>query len=196
MIRKIERTWFEIWGTEEAQNRFLKGLLAFMVCLVAVESVALVCLAVRHPMVIAVSRDATKVLTASVPESELLQNEARRVVTAYLNLSHTWEWQSIDNNMTAAAKLVGKDYSRKFIQSNSDQIKLAKNKHLSQRFHISGLDIDDKAHVARVTGDRILMVDSLRAVNSLTLEIGYEVESRTTDNPEGVYIVSETNLTK
>ncbi len=196
MIRRIERTWFEIWGTEEAQNRMLKGLLAFMVALFAVETIAIVCLAVRRPLVVAVSSETTKLLTSMPLQSEFLQNEVRRIITGYLNLSHTWDWQNIDNNMRMAEKLVGKNYSRKYVQATSDQIKLAKDKHLSQRFHILSLDIDEKIHVARVTADRVLVIDSLRAVNPVTLEIGYNVDSRTADNPEGVYIISEAALTK
>jgi VirB8 protein len=196
MIRKIERNWFEIWGTEEAQNRMLKGLLAFVLCLLAVETIALVFLSVRRPLVIAVSSEATKVLTASPPQPEVLQNEVKRVVTSYINQRHSWDWSNIENNINAAAKLVGKNYSRKFISATSDQIRLAKNKRLSQRFYISNIAIDEKARIARVTGDRVLVIDTLRAVNPMTLEIGYEVSDRTADNPEGVYVISEANLTK
>jgi hypothetical protein len=196
MIRKIERTWFEIWGTEEAQNQMLKGLLAFVLSLLAVESISLVCLALRRPVIIAVSSEATKVLAASPPQAEILQNEVRRVVTSYINQRHSWDYSNIETNITAASKLVGQNYSRKFLQATSDQVKLAKSKKLSQRFYISNIAIDEKAHVARVSGDRVLVIDTLRAVNPMTLEIGYEVSDRTTDNPEGVYVTSETNLTK
>jgi hypothetical protein len=196
MIRKIERTWFEIWGTEEAQNRFLKGLLAFCIALLAIETVALVILAVRRPVIIAVSSEATKILSAVPPEPQILENEIRRVITAYVNTRHSWEWNNVEAGISAASKLVGKDYSRKFLQATAEQVKLAKEKKISQKFHISSLTLDQKARIARVTGDRILVIDTLRAANPLTLEIGYEVSSRTADNPEGVYITSENNLSK
>ena len=30
MMKNIQRTWFEVWGQETAQNAFLKGLLALL----------------------------------------------------------------------------------------------------------------------------------------------------------------------
>jgi hypothetical protein len=40
MIRNVQRTWFEVWGNETAQNRILKGLLTLLVALLAIETVA------------------------------------------------------------------------------------------------------------------------------------------------------------
>ena len=48
---------------------------------------------------------------------------------------------------------------------------------------------------AQLSGDRILVVDGLRATNPMALEIGFRLNSRTTSNPEGIYVTSEKLIT-
>ncbi len=51
MIRKIERHWFEVWGTETAQNQFLKGLLALLLALLVTETLVILILGLRKPSI-------------------------------------------------------------------------------------------------------------------------------------------------
>jgi len=58
-------------------------------------------------------------------------------------------------------------------------------------FYPSEISVNAKARSARVAGDRILLVEGLRAASPLSVEVQYELGERTPNNPEGVYIVGE-----
>ncbi len=79
MIRKSTQAWFEVWGTEVAQNRFLKYL-----------GVAL-----RTPPVFVVSSIGSGVLRSAPLPKDYLEGEAKRVITEYLQRRHTWEPKSV-----------------------------------------------------------------------------------------------------
>lgn len=191
MIRNIKRTWFEVWGTEEAQNRFLKAVLVFLVTLCCTEAVTLMILALRKPPVIAVSTTESRILTVIPPNAELLESEVRRAVNGYLTAHYNWEWIKIDEAFKTASKFVHPDFSKKFLAANETQARVAREKKVSQRFYISESKFNLKEKTVSVTGDRILIVERLRATNPLSMVVEYDFGPRTEMNPEGVYIVGE-----
>ncbi len=191
MIRNIKRTWFEVWGAEEAQNRFLKALLVFFITLCCTECIALVILAVRKLPVVAVSATESRVLTIIPPKAEFLESEVKRAVTNYMTAHYNWEWTKIDDAFREASRFVHPDFTKKFLVANDAQIRVTKEKKVSQRFYISESKFDLKAKAVTVTGDRILLVEGLRATNPLIVQVEYDFGPRIETNPEGVYIVGE-----
>lgn len=191
MIRNIQRTWFEVWGTEEAQNRFLKAVLVFFVMLCCTQSIALVILALRKPPIFAVSQTESRILTVMPPKAELLESEIRRAVTGYVSARYSWEWEKIEDTFNTAAKYVAPDFTKKFLVANQEQIRIAKEKKISQRFYVASMKVDAASKTVRITGDRILLIDGLRATNSLVIEVQFDYAARTESNPEGVYVVGE-----
>ena len=191
MIRNIKRTWFEVWGTEEAQNRFLKAILVFFVTLCCTQSTALVVLALRKPSIIAVSASESRILTITPPKPELLESEVLRAVTGYIHAHYNWEWAKIDESFNKAAKYVSPEFSKKFLDANQEQIRVAREKKVSQRFYLVDTKSDIKAKSVKVTGDRILLVEGLRASNPLSVEVQFDYGARTEENPEGIYVTGE-----
>ena len=191
MIRNVKRAWFEVWGTEEAQNRFLKVLLGYFFALSCVLSIVVLVLSLRKPPVIAVSSTESRILTITPPPADLLEAEVRRAVQGYVSAHHNWEWGKIDEAFQAASRFVHPDFTKKFLAANEAQARVAKEKRVSQRFYVSSARFDQKAKTGTVSGDRILLVEGLRAANPLTLEIEYDFGPRTEANPEGVYITGE-----
>ncbi len=192
MIRKIERKWFEVWGNEIAQNEFLKGLLAFLIALTAVQSVAILILGLRGPKVVAVTPTQSVYLKVEPPSDELFSSEVVRVVKDYIQKHHNWDYQQIEKTQNEAAKLVGNDFQKAFLKANSEQIRIAKEKKLTQRFYLASEPIADfKSKTVKISGDRIIVVEGLRAANPIKLEISYEAGPRTETNPSGIYITAE-----
>ncbi len=191
MIRNIKRTWFEVWGEETAQNQILKALLLFVLVLTAVESLGLVWLAMRKPFIVTVSETATKAFVVALPNSELLERETKRVVSVYAKYRHEWEWTDIEKRIKNAATYIHPDFEKVFTKANVEQIKIARDKHVSQRFYFDESAIRLSQGKATVSGDRILVLDGLRITNPMTLEIEYQLGRRTQINPEGVYVTSE-----
>ena len=196
MIRNVQRTWFEVWGNETAQNRILKILLVFVLALLAVETIALAVLALRKPTLIAVTSTESKFLAVTPPNQELLEAELRRAVTGYLTAHYNWDPSSIEASFQAASKYVDPSFVKTFLNANQEHIRLAKEKSLSQKFFVSSMNIDLEKRRVVVEGERIIMVEGLRAANSVSIEIKFEFGKRTIKNPEGVFIVGENLVSK
>ncbi len=196
MIRNIQRTWFEIWGNETAQNQLLKGLLAFLLSLVAVQTLALTLLTLRKPILVAVTPSESRYLSVTPPHQELLNTEIKRAVTGYLQAHYNWEPSNIDDSFKTAAKYVDRSFVKAFLSANQEQIRIAKEKKLSQRFFIGSLSIDFQKKQALAEGERILLVEGLRAASSIRIEIKFDLSSRSPENPEGVFIVGENIISK
>lgn len=191
MIRNIKRTWFEIWGAEEAQNRLLKALLLFLLTLCLTQTVTLTILALRTPPLIAVSSTESRVLSIIPPKPELFEAEVKRAASAYILAHYNWEWNKIDDAFKSASRFVHPDFTKKFLAANEAQIKISKEKKVSERFYLSETFHDPKTKTIQVSGDRILIVEGLRAANPMQIAVEYDFGPRTENNPEGVYITGE-----
>lgn len=191
MIRNIQRTWFEVWGTEEAQNHFLKSILVFFIGLCLVQSIALVVLSLRKPPIIAVSSTESRVLTITPPNADLLASEVKRVANGYVSARYTWDWNKIEESFNAASKYVASDFTKRFLAANEDQIKVAKEKKLSERLYVAKMSVDLASKVATISGDRILVIDGLRAANPMMISLQFDYGPRTESNPEGIYVTGE-----
>ena len=191
MIRQSKEIWFEVWGTEVAQNRFLKFLVVTLAALVTVFATSLIFLAMKAPIVFAVSSVESGVLRQEVPPRAYLENEARRVITEYLQRRHSWESTDVQSSISKASKYVDDTFRKAFLQANETQVKIAVEKKISQKFFVSSSSLDLDSKKAIVSGERILNIDGLRAVSSLSFELRFRLGERTEANPEGVYIVAE-----
>lgn len=196
MIRNIKRTYFEVWGTEEAQNAFLKGLLCTICTLFVIQSIALIIVSLRKPTLVAVGKSESRVLTITPPSDELLQEELRRIVRKYVETHYSWDSTTIDKAHEQASKYVSEKLIKAFNSANADQIKIAKEKKVSQKVYVYDVAVDAKALSARVSSDRILIVEGLRATNPFILDITFDSGPRTDINPEGIYITGEKVVTQ
>lgn len=194
MIKNIQRTYFELWGEIESQNKLLKGLFTFAIILCAIETVALTSLSLRKPVLIGISENSSEYLKSNNVPVDYLDSEIKRAISRFLTQHYQWEFGSMETTLKEAVDLVAPDFRKKFLSSTGEQIKLAKDKKLSQRFYISDLKVDKLKKKVTVQGDRIIIIDSLRAVNSIAFEVAYEFGARTEKNKEGIYVVSETML--
>lgn len=194
MIRQIERTWFEVWGSEQAQNRFLKGILALMILLAAVQAGALVILSLRGPVLITISPSETKRVLPAAHSSELTEAEISRALYNYMELRHNWDWEKIESRLKLAANYIEDGLLKKFSTQTAPQVKLAKERKISQKLYFdkAAANINMKTKTASVSGDRIIIVEGLRATNAQTFELAFQFGPRTAINPEGVYITAET----
>ena len=194
MIRHIERTWFEVWGTEQAQNRILKGFLALITLLATAETIGLVVLALRGPVIVTLSPSETKWFAPTPPSPELLETEVRRAIQNYVEIRHNWEGAKIEARLKLAANYIEPASQKKFSSQTASQVKLAKERKISQKFYFDRAEtkINMKAQTVTISGDRILVVEGLRATNVQTFELGFQFGQRTPTNPEGVYVTAET----
>jgi hypothetical protein len=192
MIRTIRRSYFEIWGNEEAQNKILKSLLTGLGVLFLVQSVSLAILSLKKPVLIAVGNEETKVFEVAPPTSDLLTQELKRTVKAYVEAHYNWDSTTVASHHEEAAKYISEKFVKAFIAANSEQVKIAQEKKLQEKVYFSSdVQIDSKAMTAKVFLDRILVIDALRAVTPWILVVTFEYGPRTDKNPEGIYVTGE-----
>lgn len=191
MIRKIQRRWFEVWADEEAQNRLLKYLLLILATLTSIQLVVICMLAFKKPLLVSVTKETTKRVEYAEPDADLLLRELTRAILNYLKTRHNWDWSTIEARSKEASQYVGSAFREKYLVNTQEQIRLAKEKQISQRMYPAEPEIDMKGKMATVRADRILIVSGIRAAQALSLQIGFFIGERTATNPEGVYVTSE-----
>lgn len=191
MIRKIQRRWFEVWADEEAQNRILKYMVLVLGVILSIQLVVISVLALRGPVLIAISKEVTQKLDVGEPDPEQLIREIVRAITNYLKTRHNWDWNSVETKTKAASFYVASNYREKYLVATAEQIRVSKEKEIAQKFFPDEPKLNMKAKTAKVRADRILIVSGVRATQALDLEIGFALGDRTADNPEGIYITSE-----
>ena len=191
MIRKIQRHWFEVWGQEEAQNRFLKYLLLVLSGLTTILLISVCVLALRSTPVVLLSPETSVLLIPRAPDGKSLERELIRIIKEYLEKRHNWTFSNIEMQVKGAQRLVASEFREKFLISLQEQIRLAKEKEVSQRLYPDEPKIDLKRKTAVIASERILIINGIRASAAMTFELGFNFGDRTTDNPEGIYITSE-----
>lgn len=195
-LKSARSIWFEVWGTEVAQNKVLKGLLLGALALILILSTTTTILSVRKPVVIAVSSEETKLLEGKVPSDLIIQAEVKRVISGYLLNHYNVSPGTIDEAYSKAAKYVSDAFVKSFLSSNVAQIKIVKEKNLNQKLFVTDIQVDLKNEKAKVSAEKILILGELRSATSLQLEVGFTLGARTSQNLEGVYVTSETLLSK
>jgi hypothetical protein len=192
MIRKIQRHWFEVWGQEEAQNRILKYLLLVTSVLTAILVIVVSVLALKSAPVIILDPETSVILFPSAPDGKALERELIRVLKKYLTTRHNWDWTTIESNAKSASSYVASDFREKYLLSVQEQIRLAKEKQVSQKLFSEEPEIDLKEKSAVVKTERILIINGIRASQAMIFELTFQYGERTALNPEGIYITSET----
>ena len=194
MIKDIHRKYFEVWGDEQSQNSILKGLLAFMIVTNIALTVSIVILSQNKPLLISQDRVQTKLIdtTTSLPR-DFIEKEIKQSLSRFSKLRYNWNHKDIAEKLQKSSQFVGVDFKRKFLKTNLKNTKTAQKKKITQKFYFSKpIMINASKNEAHITGDRILIVEGLRATQPMTFKINYKFGKRTSQNPEGVYITNET----
>lgn len=191
-MNRLKRKYFELWGDEAAQNYFLKVLFIAAFTLISIETIAIVALSLRKPILVAVGSSETKVLTYSPPTPDLLKSELDRYVKKYGETRYRFTPETIQDRINEAKKLVGEDFKKQFDSANAEQIKMIREKKISQSVYFSqNPEIDPEKLTAKIFMDRIFSIEGIRGTAPLTLLVQFQYGARTIDNPEGIYITGE-----
>lgn len=191
MIRKIQRRWFEVWGDAEAQNGILKYLLLLFTVFCTAELIMICVLSYKKPLIISVTNDKTTTIEQNEPNSNALMREIIRAIKGYLKTRHNWDWTTIEAQTKSGAQYLAPDFREKYLIKSQEQIRLAREKQVSQKLFVDEPEIDLKNKKAMVRTERVLIVNGIRAAQELVFEISYSLGARTESNPEGVYIMSD-----
>lgn len=191
MIRKIQRQWFEVWGDAEAQNNILKYLLLLFTFISTAELIVICVLVFKKPLIISVTSQATTMIEQVDPDTDAILREIGRAIKKYLRNRHNWDWNNIEEKMKSGAQYVAPDFREKFLIRSQEQIRIAKEKQVTQKLFAEEPVVDQKEKRAVVKTERVLIVSGIRAAQEMVFEIAYTLGARTNANPEGVYVTSD-----
>ena len=196
MVKHIHRKYFEIWGEEKSQNSILKGVLLFSIVINIVLTISITILSSKKPFIVSIKNHKTRTLeiTKNIPK-KFIEKEVKNTIANFIHLRHNFSYKDIDKKIMKASRLVLRSTRSRFIKKNEAQLKAIKKKKIIQRFYLSRpIFVDLRKKEVIVKGDRILIVESLRATEAMTFKLNYTFGSRNTRNLEGVYITKETLL--
>ncbi|MGE4130526.1 MAG: hypothetical protein AB7F86_02765 [Bdellovibrionales bacterium] len=169
-------------------NQFLKmsafasyGLCTFLIALLTYQSF-------RPLTVLTLTPEGSAYQSGPLPRPEL---EIERAVREYLKYRYNWDAKNISSQLAEAGAFILPSTRKPFEVSMKKVMKFAAEKMVAQRAYPEKVQIDLKAGVALVQGDRITAIQGLRAAGDLKLELTVVPGPRTSANPWGVYISKE-----
>ncbi len=169
-------------------NQFLKmsafasyGLCALLIALLTYQTL-------KPVTVITLSQEGSAVHSGALPRPEV---EIERAVREYLKFRYNWDAKNIASQLASAEDFILPSTRKPFESSMKNVMKFTVEKMVAQRAYAEKVQIDLKAGVALVTGDRITAIQGLRAAGDLKLELSVVPGPRTPANPWGVYISKE-----
>lgn len=80
---------------------------------------------------------------------------------------------------------------RAFQSAAANVIRFSTEKLVSQRVYAEKIDVSLEKKTALISGDRVTLIQGLKAAGNLRLELSFESGPRTRENPWGIYITKE-----
>ena len=133
MIKNIQRKWFEVWGESEAQNSILKYFVLVLTTICTAELILICILAMRSPLIISVTDESTTPIERQLPNANALMKEIVRAIKGYLKTRNNWDWTNVEVKVKEGANYIAPDFRDKYLIKSQEQIRIAKEKQVSQR---------------------------------------------------------------
>lgn len=183
-LRKLPKALAEL----SHSNQFLKVSTFFLFALCGLLVMVLFYQVTKAPVILPLAPDGSVYMNAPKPDPKI---EIERAVREYLK--HRYNWTP----KTVAAQV---EQSRAFIQSSTLQVfdsamqnvvRFSTERIVTQRIYPLDIEVDMKKGLVMILGDRITIIQGLKAAGDLKLELGFESGLRTDRNPWGIYISKE-----
>lgn len=144
--------------------------------------------ATKPPVVLALNSHGLPYEASKLPKPE---DEITLAIRAYMELRYKWEPKTVTTRLAQAEAFILPQSRKAYEAAVANVSRFSIEKNVSQRVYPNEpmIDLDHKA--ALITGDRITVVQGLKAAGELRLELSFEIGPRTPQNPWGVYITKE-----
>lgn len=182
-IRKFPKALAEL----SHSNQFLKistlssyGLCALMMIVIFYQ-------ATKPAYVLPLAPDASVYKEISKHDPKV---EIESAIKEYIKYRYNWSPKTISEQVDKASVFILPSIKKKFHEAMTGVIRFSTEKMVEQRTYPE-VTVDLKKNIATVLGDRVTVIQGLKAVGDLSLELSYESGPRTKDNPWGIYIMKE-----
>jgi len=181
-------TWPRMIAELSHLNQYLKVFSLASLTLLFLMTVLCVLTTRKPPLVLAFSEAGNVLRAGALPKAE---DEIREAVTGYLALRYRWTAKDVITQLTAAEAFIGPAALKTYRVAMAGVARFAIEKQIEQRVYPGRIEIDSQGKTAQVEGDRITVVQALRAATPLRLLLKFEYGTRTRENPWGIYITQE-----
>lgn len=175
-------------GALAHSNQFLKLAVLCSYGIMFLLLILMIYLMARPPMVIALAPDASHYQKVQMPSAE---REVVAAVRAYMELRYKWEPNTVVKRLEAARVFILPETRKAFEGGLASVIKFAVEKEVSQRAYPEKVIVDLEKRIASVDGDRVTVLQGIKAAGDLRVQLTFQSGPRTPQNPWGVYIAKE-----
>ena len=169
-------------------NQFLKVFSLSSLGVLALALVIVLILSNKAPVVLALAPEGRRLESAALPKAE---DEIRAAVERYLERRYKWEPENVKQRLLESEAFILPGNRRAFQSAAANVIRFSTEKLVSQRVYPERIDVSLEKKTALIFGDRVTVIQGLKAAGNLRLELSFESGPRTRENPWGIYITKE-----
>ncbi len=169
-------------------NQFLKVFSLSCLCVLLLTIVAVLVLSSKAPVVLTLTPEGNRLEAATPPKAE---DEIKAAIERYLDRRYKWEPENVKQRLFESEAFVLPGSRRAFQGAIANVIRFSTEKSVSQRVYPDKIIVSLEKKAALISGDRVTVIQGLKAAGNLRLELSFESGPRTRENPWGIYITKE-----
>lgn len=142
----------------------------------------------KAPVVLPIAPDGSVYMDAPKPDPKI---EIERAVREYLKHRYNWTPKTVAAQVELSRAFIHSPTLKVFDSAMQNVVRFSTERIVTQRIYPVDIEVDTKKGIVMILGDRITIIQGLKAAGDLKLELGFESGSRTKQNPWGIYISKE-----
>lgn len=183
-LRKLPKALAEL----SHSNQFLKVSTFSLLALTGLMLMVLFYQVTKAPIVLSMTPDGSVYKDAPKPDPKI---EVERAVREYLKLRYNWTPKTVAASVESARAFILPSTLKVYDSAMQNVVRFSLERIVTQRVYPADIEVDMKKGIVMILGDRITIIQGLKAAGDLKLELGFESGPRTQRNPWGLYITKE-----
>mgnify|MGYP000853991416 CR=1 FL=1 len=183
-LRKLPNALAEL----SHSNQFLKISTFSLFAICGLLVMVLFYQATKAPVVLSLAQDGSVYMDATKPDPKI---EIERAVREYLKHRYNWTPKTVAAQVEQSKSFIQSSTLKVFDSAMQNVVRFSAERFVTQRIYPVDIEVDMKKGLVMILGDRITIIQGLKAAGDLKLELGFESGPRTEKNPWGIYIVRE-----
>lgn len=183
-LRKLPKALAEL----SHSNQFLKISTFSLFALCGLLVMVLFYQATKAPVILPLAPDGSVYMNAPKPDPKI---EIERAVREYLKHRYNWTPKTVTAQVEQSRAFIQPATLKAFDSAMQNVVRFSTERIVTQRIYPVDIEVDMKKGIVMILGDRITIIQGLKAAGDLKLELGFESGLRTDRNPWGLYITKE-----
>ena len=183
-LRKLPKALAEL----SHSNQFLKVSTFSLLALTGLMLMVLFYQVTKAPIVLSMTPDGSIFKDAPKPDPKI---EVERAVREYLKYRYNWTPKTVAASVESARAFILPSTLKVYDSAMQNVVRFSLERIVTQRVYPADIEVDMKKGIVMILGDRITIIQGLKAAGDLKLELGFESGPRTQRNPWGLYITKE-----